>query len=62
MSLYNGIDPTGYVSCGFYSETYNATGANLNSLYVSLGMLEVAPDISFNIIPLVIHLLRRVLV
>ena len=43
MSLQNGIDVHSYVSIGLFSETYAATGANLNSLFASLGMLESAP-------------------
>lgn len=45
MTLYNGIDPTAFVSGGVYTETYvSATGGeNIASLFVSQGMLESAP-------------------
>jgi len=45
MALHNGIDTVGYVSCGFYSETYSsgAGGGNIASLFVSYGLLEEAP-------------------
>ncbi len=43
MSLYNGIDPVSYVSLGLYTETYTTTGASVNSLFASLGLLEDAP-------------------
>ncbi len=63
MSLYNGIDPTAIASLGSYTETYGSgEPANIANLYASLGLFEDAPNISFNIIPLVMHLLRRVLV
>jgi len=44
MALYNGIDPTGFVSGGAYTETYvSATGGgNIASLFGSQGMLESA--------------------
>lgn len=46
MALHNGIDTIGYVSCGFYSETYSsgAGGGNIASLFVSYGLLESAPS------------------
>ena len=59
MSLYNGIDPTAYVSSGVYSETYNSTGANLNSLFVSLGMLEDAPNIAIKIVVLIMQQMNQ---
>lgn len=59
MALQDGIDVHAFVCAGLFSETYTSTGANLNSLFVSLGMLEEAPDISFNIIPLAMYLFRR---
>jgi len=49
MSLYNGIDSCAFVSLGLYTKNYNAGGsypfgqANINSLFVSLGLLEGAP-------------------
>ena len=43
MSLHNGIDAVSFVSYGLYTETYASTGAAVNSLFVSLGMLEDAP-------------------
>jgi len=63
MSLYNGLDLIAIVSHGVYTETYTSAsdpGAIAN-LYASFGLFEDAPNISFNIIPLVMHLLRRVL-
>ncbi len=63
MSLYDGIDPTAIAALGVYTETYGSSSpANIANLYASLGLLEDAPNVSFNIIPLVMHLLRRVLV
>ena len=63
MSLYNGIDPIAIAALGSYTETYGSTEpGNIANLYASLGLFEDAPNISFNIIPLVMHLLRRVLV
>jgi len=63
MSLYSGIDPIAIASLGSYTETYDSgSPANIANLYASLGLLENAPNVSFNIIPLVMHLLRRVLV
>lgn len=45
MALHNGIDTIGYVSCGWYSETYSsgAGSGNIASLFVSYGLLETAP-------------------
>lgn len=62
MSLYNNIDPIGIASFGSYTETYTSVSGpgNIANLYASRGIFEDAPDISFNIIPLVIYLLRRV--
>ena len=57
MSLQNGIDVHSYVSVGLFSETYESTGANLNSLFVSLGMLEEAPDIS--LVKSIYHILNQ---
>ena len=54
MSLHNGIDTTSWVSLGLYSKTFGAdsytiidsvprvTQACLNTLFISLGMLEVS--------------------
>jgi len=63
MSLYSGVDPTAIASLGSYTETYGSTSpGNIANLYASLGLFEDAPNVSFNIIPMVVHLLRRVLV
>jgi len=63
MSLYNGIDPTAIASLGSYTETYGSSApGNIANLYASLGLLNDAPNLDFNIIPLVMHLLRRVFV
>lgn len=44
MSLHNGLDIVSWVSLGLYTETYGAaTQANINNLFVSLGLLEDAP-------------------
>ena len=43
MSLHNGIDTVGFVSLGLYTKTYGAADQkNINSLFVSLGLLEIA--------------------
>ena len=63
MSLHNGIDTVSIASLGDYTETYGSGApGNIANLSASFGLLEDAPNVSFNIIPLVIHLLRRVLV
>ena len=60
MSLHNGIDTVGVVSVGQYTEAYGSgSPANIANLYVSLGMLEDAPNVSISIIPIVIHHLRQ---
>lgn len=61
MSLHSGIDTVAIISFGDFTKTYGASApANIANLYVSEGYLEDAPNVSFNIIPLVMHLLRRV--
>lgn len=43
MSLHNGIDTVAFVSLGLYTKTYGASEqSNINSLFVSLGLLEEA--------------------
>lgn len=45
MSLHAGIDTVAWVSMGLFTKTYGASEqANINSLYVSLGLLEKAPE------------------
>jgi len=45
MSLHNGIDTVAWVSIGLFTKTYGvADQENINSLFVSLGMLESAPE------------------
>ena len=47
MSLHEGIDTVSWVSLGLYSKTYgDGEQANLNSLFVSLGLLETATSVS----------------
>ena len=47
MALRNGIDTISYLTHGVYSETYGAADPeNIASLFLSLGLLEDAPDIS----------------
>ncbi len=47
MALRNGIDTTAYLTHGVYSETYGAADTeNIASLFVSLGLLELAPEVS----------------
>jgi len=55
MSLHNGIDTCAFVSLGLYTKIFGATSpiieggrpyisqASINSLFVSLGLLEGAP-------------------
>jgi len=49
MSLHSGIDTYAFISLGLYTKNYSAGGyypygqANINSLFVSLGLLEGAP-------------------
>ena len=47
MSLHNGIDTVAFISLGLYTKNYSAGvypygQSNINSLYVSLGLLEDA--------------------
>lgn len=45
MSLHAGIDTVAFVSSGLFTKTYGASEqANINSLYVSRGLLEKAPN------------------
>ena len=45
MSLNNGLDTVAITSLGRFSKTYGVgEEANLANLYVSLGLLEDAPD------------------
>lgn len=63
MALQEGIDTVAIASFGSYTETYGSSEpANIANLAASFGYLEDAPNLGFNIIPLVMHLLRRVLV
>ena len=55
MSLFNGIDTVSFVSLGLYTKTFGAatptieggrpyvSQASINSLFISLGLLEGAP-------------------
>jgi len=43
MSLHSGIDTVGFVSSGLFTKTFGLTEqANINNLFVSLGLLEGA--------------------
>jgi len=45
MSLHSGIDTCAFVSLGLYTKNYGVgEQANVNSLFVSLGLLEEAPE------------------
>lgn len=54
------VDPVAYVTLGNYSETYGAgEEANLANLFASLGMIEDAPNLSYNITVLMDYYFRR---
>ncbi len=45
MALNNGIDTVSFLTAGLYSETYDGDDqANIASLFVTLGLLEDAPE------------------
>lgn len=47
MALSNGICTTSFLTAGLYSETYTSDdGANIASLFVTLGLLEDAPEVT----------------
>jgi len=56
MALHNGIDTVAIISAGVWSKTYgSADGSNIASLFVSIGLLEEAPeatepDVFYNVI------------
>lgn len=54
------VDPVAYVTLGNYTESYGAgEGANLANLFASLGMMEDAPNVLFNIAKLMDYYFRR---
>lgn len=54
------VDPVAYATLGNYTETYGVgEEANLANLFASWGMLEDAPNISFNIVPLMDYYFKR---
>jgi len=60
MSLHNGIDTVAYSMFGCYSKTYGSTApGTLANLFISLGIFEDAPNITINIVAIVMSYFRR---
>lgn len=60
MSLHNGLDTVAIVAEGVFTKTYGAAApANIANLYVSLGLLEDAPNVLVKIVNIMMNYFRR---